>query len=244
MRVPRIYAERILETGSAITLPEQSGKHLTRVLRLRAGDAVIVFNGDGLEYDATITCISRQGVDVQISARRRVDRESPLQVTLAQAVARGERMDWVIQKATELGVHNIVPLVTERTEVKLAGDRAARRRSHWQGVMIAACEQSGRARLPGLEPVQPLPQWLAGLASVRATRLTLSPQAQIRLREVPPEAAAVILAIGPEGGFSDRDLGLLSQAGFQAVRAGPRTLRTESAGVAALAALQALFGDL
>jgi 16S rRNA (uracil1498-N3)-methyltransferase len=174
---------------------------------------------------------------------RVVERESPLPLTLAQAIARGERMDWVLQKATELGVARIVPIVTERTEVKLDAERAERRMAHWRGVIASACEQCGRNHLPALEAPQDMDRWLASLGDAPALRLALLPEGDASLRQFPQLDNGAILAVGPEGGFTANDVALLTQAGFHGLRLGPRILRTETAGVAALAALQAMFGD-
>jgi 16S rRNA (uracil1498-N3)-methyltransferase len=172
-------------------------------------------------------------------ARHALANESPLRITLAQAIARGEKMDWVLQKATELGVEAVVPLLTERTEVKLDAERSEKRSAHWRGVVIAACEQCGRARVPAIAAPVTLRDWLAGRAT---PGWFLDPDAERGLRD--PEPGELTLVVGPEGGLGDRDLASLRAAGFRGLRLGPRILRTETAGVAVLAALQALHGDL
>jgi len=164
--------------------------------------------------------------------------------TLVQGIARGEKMDWILQKATELGVTRLVPVVTERTEVKLDEDRAGRRLAHWQQVIASACEQCGRNRLPRLDAPQRLPTWLAQLGDTPGARLALLPEGTQALRSLGALADGAILVVGPEGGFSDHDEAALRQAGFAGLRLGPRILRTETAGLAALAALQAVAGDL
>ena len=214
------------------------------MLRLEHGHPLILFNGDGREYNATLAALVKRAVGAKITAVREADREAPLQLTLAQGIARGEKMDWILQKATELGVARIVPLVTERTEVKLDEDRAERRRAHWMSVIAGACEQCGRNRLPALEPPQRLDRWLGSLGAAPALRLALLPEGDASLRQLPQMENGATLAIGPEGGFSEHDIALLGQGGFRGLRLGPRILRTETAGVAALAALQALYGDL
>lgn len=244
MRIPRIYTEQTLRPGLEVVLPEQAGEHVARVLRLEHGHPLILFNGDGCEYDATLAALVKRAVSAKITAVRESDREAPLQVTLAQGIARGEKMDWILQKATELGVARIVPLVTERTEVKLDEDRAERRRAHWMSVIAGACEQCGRNRLPALEPPQRLDRWLGSLGAAPALRLALLPEGDASLRQLPQMENGATLAVGPEGGFSEHDIALLGQGGFRGLRLGPRILRTETAGVAALAALQALYGDL
>jgi len=244
MRVPRVYTDQPLRAGLEVLLPEQAGEHVARVLRLERGHPLILFNGDGHEYDATLCALAKRAVTAQITAIRDVDREASLQLTLAQGIARGEKMDWILQKATELGVARIVPIVTERTEVKLDEERAERRLAHWTQVVASACEQSGRTRLPALEPPQRLDRWLGSLGDTSALRLALMPAASMHLQQLPQMENGAILVVGPEGGLSDHDTALLAQTGFRGLRLGPRILRTETAGVAALAALQAVYGDL
>lgn len=244
MRIPRVYVAGALVSGREIDLPAQAGEHLVRVLRLERGHPLVLFNGDGGEYAATITALAKRGVTVQVGERRAdADRESPLRLVLAQGIARGDKMDWVLQKATELGVERIVPLITERTEVRLDADRAERRLAHWQAVLAGACEQSGRNRLPELAAPVRLAHWAASLGAEAGRRLALDPTGDRRASDLPRIEAAT-LVVGPEGGLSDQDLAVLRQAGFDGLRLGPRILRTETAGLAAIAALQALHGDL
>ena len=244
MRIPRIFTDQPLPVGQEVLLPEQAGEHVARVLRLEHGHPLILFNGDGREYDARLTTLAKRAVSAEIIAVREVDREAPLRLTLAQGIARGEKMDWILQKATELGVSRIVPLVTERTEVKLDEDRAERRLAHWHSVVAGACEQCGRTRLPVLEPPQRLDRWLGSLGEDAAIRLALLPEGDTHLQQLPQMDNGALLVVGPEGGFSEHDIVLLAQGRFRGLRLGPRILRTETAGVAALAALQALYGDL
>jgi len=244
MRVPRVHIDQPLLPGTAVVLPEQAGEHLARVLRLERGHALILFNGDGCEYDATLASLAKRAVSADVTGMRVVEHESPLSLTLAQAIARGEKMDWILQKATELGVARIVPVVTERTEVKLDDERAERRMLHWQQVIAGACEQCGRTRLPQLESPQRLDRWVAALAGDPALKLALLPGGDIGLRALPELAHGAVLCVGPEGGLSEKDIAMLRHGGFAGLRLGPRILRTETAGIAALAALQALQGDL
>jgi 16S rRNA (uracil1498-N3)-methyltransferase len=247
MRNIRVYLDRPLTAGQTAPLSDFAAAHLTRVLRLTDGAAITCFNGDGHDYRARLALHGRGRGEVQVESRSAVDSESPLEITLAQALARGERMDWVIQKATELGASAIVPLVTERTEVKLDEERAARRMAHWRGVAISACEQCGRARLPRLDPPQVLHAWLASQVGPErdgTARLVLHPDGGRSLGAGVGDRPRVVLAVGPEGGFSDRDLAQFDLASFEPVRLGPRVLRTETAGPAALAVLGALRGDL
>ena len=245
MRIPRIYTEQTLRPGSEVLLPEQAGEHVARVLRLERGHPLILFNGDGSECDAELASMAKRAVTATVLAARDVSRETPLKLTLAQSIARGEKMDWILQKATELGVGRIVPLVTERTEVKLDEDRAERRLLHWRSVVAGACEQCGRNELPVIEQPQRLDRWLGALDSADARlRLALLPEGDSTLRHLPSVENGAMLVVGPEGGLSDHDAAMLTHAGFLGLRLGPRVLRTETAGVAALAAMQALFGDL
>jgi 16S rRNA (uracil1498-N3)-methyltransferase len=243
MRTIRTHVDQPLAIGRTITLPEDASAHLLRVLRLGTGDTVWLFNGDGHDYEATLESASRRGAEARIVGRRVVDVEAPLHITLAQGIARGEKMDLVLQKATELGVRAFAPVVTERTEVKLDADRAGKRIAHWQGVVVAACAQSGRARLPSLAEPQSLAAYAA--AETAGLRLVLDPRGGVGLRDLPlSDDRRIALVTGPEGGLSERDLATLKAAGFQGLRLGPRILRTETAGLAAIAALQVLHGDL
>lgn len=240
MRLTRIYVESALSPGAMVMLSETASAHLVRVLRLGLGDACIVFSGDGVDYEARLSAVGKRGAQVEVMSAREAAAESPLQITLVQAVARGEKMDWVLQKAAELGVAAVVPVITERTEVRLDAERSEKRVAHWRGVLAAACEQSGRARLPQLHAPQMLRDWLAGAAS---PGWFLDPGAASGLQSIGP-AAEMTLVVGPEGGLGERDVGALRAAGFRGLRLGPRILRTETAGLAAIAALQALYGDL
>ena len=244
MRIPRVHVSQTLQAGREVLLPDQAGEHLARVLRLERGHPLILFNGDGREYDATLGSLARHAVSAEVVGARAVDRESPLPLTLAQGIARGEKMDWILQKATELGVARIVPIVTERTEVKLDEERAERRLLHWTSVIAGACEQSGRARLPIIEAPLRLERWLGTLVEHNDLRLALVPGGDTTLRTLPSMAHGAIVCVGPEGGLSDHDAAMLRGSGFLSLRLGPRILRTETAGIAALAALQALHGDL
>lgn len=243
MRDIRIHAELALAIGTEWPLPAQAGEHVVRVLRLAVGDPLILFNGDGCDYPAVIVALGKREVVVRVTARQPVSNESPLALTLAQGVARGEKMDLIVQKATELGVARIVPLLTERSEVKLDAVRAEKRLAHWRAVAASACEQSGRARLPQISAAIALPAWLEGLPDDAGLRLALLPEAARAPRELCFDAAGGLLVVGPEGGLGERDVRALGAVGFQGLRLGPRILRTETAGLAALAALQAWHGD-
>jgi len=242
MRTIRSHIDAELVEGQTFTLPEAAATHLLRVLRLGLGDSVSLFNGDGFDYSATLTSVAKRSAEVRIDSKQEVAHESPLQVTLAQALARGEKMDWVLQKATELGVARIAPVITERTEVRLDAERADRRVQHWRGVVASACEQCGRARLPQIDEPLQLHAFLAKAKAAGHLLLALDPEGDHSLASL-PAFDSLTLVIGPEGGLSPRDLDQLRAAGAQGLRLGPRILRTETAGIAALAALQALRGD-
>ena len=238
---PRIFSATPLTSGSDIVLDPVASRHLREALRLTAGDALLLFDGRGGEYAAELLTVTRQQVLARIGAQREVDRESPLAITLAQGISRGERMDYTLQKAVELGVARVVPLSTERSTVRLDEARTARRLEHWTGILRHACEQSGRTRLPTLLP--PLKVDAYAAREMAALRLLLDPQADTSLSTL-PLAASVALAIGPEGGFSTHERAVLAAAGFRPVRLGPRILRTETAALVALSILQSRAGDL
>ena len=242
MRAVRHFVDRPLIEGGSVSLPEVAVAHLVRVLRLGPGDRVRLFNGDGNDYEAELESAGKRGAEARILARIPVYSESPLPITLAQGIARGEKMDLILQKATELGVARVAPIVTERTEVKLDAERAEKRAAHWRGVIASACEQSGRARLPELAPPRSLGDFLAQESS--ELRLVLDPNESQTLAQIQPAPGAKIcLLVGPEGGLSERDLAAARATGFRGLRLGPRILRTETAALAAIAGLNALYGD-
>jgi 16S rRNA (uracil1498-N3)-methyltransferase len=243
VRLTRVYVDTALEPGAHITLPGSAASHLLRVLRLRAGAAVTLFNGRGGEYLASIARVERTEVTVSIGEHQPIERESPFPLTLAQGVSRGERMDLVVQKATELGVSRLVPVLTERSIVRLDDEQTGRKSSHWRAIAIAACEQCGRNRLPQVALPARLREFLAAPAG-DTLRLLLSPSAARRIEDVPPPGAGATVLIGPEGGLSEAEQADARAAGFMAVNLGPRVLRTETAAIAALTLLQREFGDL
>jgi len=243
MRVIRALVDMPLTVGARVELPDAAAGHLVRVLRLREGDTCVLFNGDGHDHDARLLRADKHGALAEITGTRRVDLESPLSITLVQGIARGEKMDWILQKATELGVAAFVPVSSDRSEVKLDAERAAKRLAHWHSVVVSACEQSWRARIPDVAPPRPLRVALADLPADTA-RWLLDPEAEAGLATMAPPSGGIVLAIGPEGGWSANDRAALIAAGFNGLRLGPRILRTETAGMAAIAALQARFGDL
>jgi 16S rRNA (uracil1498-N3)-methyltransferase len=241
MNSPRFYCREALSPGAHVELPEPVARHAVRVLRLPPGAPVVLFDGRGGEYPAHIERIERDRVYAELAAWQEIERESPLAVTLVQALQAGDKMDFTIQKAVELGVRDIVPVESRRSVLRLAGERAAKRVAHWQGVVASACEQCGRNQVPLVAPLEKLENWLARPAN-GALRLMLAPDAGQTLVDVAP-AGEVQLLIGAEGGLDPQEMIAAQHAGFRAVRLGPRVLRTETAGLAALAALQALWGD-
>lgn len=239
----RIYAPDALAPGALLSLPETAAHHLSRVLRAAVGDHVVVFN-QGIEFAAVITRIDKHGVTVKLGPGAPVDRENPLPCVLAQAISSGERMDMTLQKAVELGVRRVQPLYSERSIVRLDAERTVKRVEHWRQVMIAACEQCGRNAVPGVDSPQPVIEWLGALPAPRddELRIMLSPHAEQRLAQLKRPARVTLMA-GPEGGFTEVESALGRQRGFVELKLGPRVLRTETAALAALAAVNALWGD-
>lgn len=242
MRLTRVFSEEPLASGAEVPLSVVGAGHVVRVLRLKAGDSLTLFDGRGGEYAGSVASIRRGAVRVQVGAHDPVERESPLAIVLAQGVSRGERMDWVVQKATELGVRSIVPVLTERSVVKLDARQASAKRAHWRAIAVSACEQCGRNRVPTIVPPVDMAEWLAALHD-SDTRLLLDAGAQ-RSLGLAHTATALTLLIGPEGGFSDAERQAARSAGFDARKLGPRVLRTETAAITALSILQSLAGDL
>ena len=243
MRLTRIHCEGPLADGASVALSPHAAAHLTRVLRLKVGAGLVVFDGAGREHEATITAVRGERVEVRVGAARCATPPSPLAIRLSQGISRGDRMDYAVQKATELGVHQIAPLLCERSVVRLDAEQAGRKLEHWRAVAIAAAEQCGRADLPEILPPCKLAAHLAVARAEPGLRLVLAPQASLSLRELHAPATVEIL-IGPEGGLADEEIALARHAGYTGVRLGPRVLRTETAAAAAIAALQTLHGDL
>ena len=239
-RASRFFVPAKLSPGAEIELPEGAARHCG-VLRLHRGEAVILFNGEGGEFVAELTQVSRDRVLARPTSKQTPERESPLAVELAQCVSSGDRMDAAIQKSTELGVSRIVPIASGRSVVKLAGQRAERRVAHWRNVAIAACEQCGRNRIPEIAAVTDIQTFLSG-ADASSLRLLLAPEAAQELKSL-PRPGSVTLLVGPEGGLAPEERQSAERHGFIAVRFGPRVLRTETAPLAAIAAMQALWGD-
>lgn len=280
MSMPRFYCPSQLAIGTTVRLPDNAAVHACRVLRLEVSDDVALFNGDGKDYLCQLLSIKKSEVTAIVTAMQEIERESALKVTLAQAISSGDRMDFTIQKAVEMGVTAIQPIASQRSVVKLSGDRAEKRREHWQNVVISACEQSGRAIVPQVSAPLSLANWLgaapafataktarvfpaghdaeASVSSVRVvsdkgpplhgdlgatTRITLSPTAMQTLQDLPKPTGEICLLIGAEGGLTQEEIDLAATHHFTPVRLGKRILRTETAALAALAAIQTLWGD-
>jgi 16S rRNA (uracil1498-N3)-methyltransferase len=241
--MPRFYCPIPLSVGQSVRLPDHVAHH-AQVLRMQPGDLVTLFNGDGGEYTASLTLVERKSASADIKMFSPREAELPYAITLAQALPEGSKFDWIIEKSVELGVTSIQPLAAQRCVVRLSSERAEKKQAHWQGVIVAAAEQSGRNRLPLLAPLSPLNDWLAQQDLHK--RVLLSPRGQQSLsdwaRHQPAQALALL--IGPEGGFTEAEETLACVHGAMMLSLGPRVLRTETAGLAALAALNALWGGM
>ncbi len=240
MRLTRLYVDAPLAPGRVFELPAEPAAHLARVLRAHAGDAIVLFSGDGREFDAVVDSVRGARVAVALRDARSADRESPLKLTLLQCVPRGDRMDWIVQKATELGVTRIVPVLSGRSLVRLAGKQAESKAAHWRAVAASACEQCGRNRLPTVDAPLSLIEYL-GAAAAAGLRLVLDPEAGMPSFT---DGTAIKIAVGPVGGFTAGESEALRVTGYAGIRLGPRILRTETAAVAAVAWLQTRFGDM
>ncbi len=240
MRIPRIYHAGPLSVGHTVTLSQSASQHVLRVLRTKISSQLILFNGDGDEFIATLMAIEKNLGVVMIESKVTRHVESPLHIHLGQGISRGERMDFTIQKAVEIGVGSITPLFTERCEVKLRGDRLTKKTQHWQNIVIHACEQSGRNIIPTIHTPQPLSDWLAQCSGLS---LVGDPEASTTLCKNTDTIEHVNLLIGPEGGLSPDEIHLAKQCHFQGLSLGPRVLRTETAALVAMTLLQREWGD-
>ena len=236
MAIPRFHCPQEIPATGIFRLPAQVAHHAFRVLRLGKGEELVLFDGKGWEF----RCAVLDSTSVEILEKIATDRESKLSITLIQAMASSEKMDWVVQKAVELGAKSIQIVETRRSTVRLSGERAKKREGHWANVAISACEQCGRNRIPEISPIVPLEAWLP--TAGQGKKLLLSPMGK-PLRDFSPPAGEILLLIGPEGGLSPEEEAIALSCGFEALCLGPRILRTETAGLAAIAALHALWGD-
>ena len=244
MRIPRIFTDQPLSSGANLALTGSAARHLSSALRMSAGQEITLFNGLGDEFSATLTATAKSQVDVILGECRQIDRESPLKLHLAIAVSRGERMDWIVQKATELGVSEITPLFSERTEVKLNGERLEKKLRHWQQVSISACEQCQCNRVPTINPALTLDQWLSQTdGGSEQLKLVLHHRSDKTLAQY-PTPKNVCLMVGPEGGLSDNEISRATDRGFAALTLGPRVMRTETAPLASISIMQSLWGDM
>ena len=244
----RFYSSENLAIGITVKLSESAATHATRVLRLNAGDTIQLFNGDGYDYSCELISVKKSEVLAKVLAQSAVKNESPLNITLLQGISSGDRMDYTIQKAVELGVAAIQPISTERSVVKLSAERAEKRLAHWQSVVHSACEQSGRAKIPSVAVPVSLTAWLqanndAGAGLNTFTRILLNPIGATQLSALPKTTQNIQLLIGAEGGLSQMEIDLATHHGFQSITLGPRILRTETAAVAAISSMQTLWGD-
>ncbi|WP_164503501.1 16S rRNA (uracil(1498)-N(3))-methyltransferase [Pleionea sediminis] len=242
MRLNRVFVDDELAENKLVSLPSDVVRHLITVLKMKEGESLIVFNGDGFSYHATIDSINKREVKVSIDRQESSNNESPLKLHLYQAVARGDKMDFTIQKSVELGVTEITPIFTERCGVKLSTDRLEKKLNHWQKVIISACEQCGRNQLPKLNRPKSLPE-LVGDSEVDEFMLILNPHSGKRIAEL-ERSTHFSLVIGPEGGLTDDEVSAFEKNGCSSVKLGPRILRTETAGLAVIAIMQSIFGDV
>jgi 16S rRNA (uracil1498-N3)-methyltransferase len=242
MRIPRIYLSQPLSTGNEVELDSNALRHVVQVLRLKSDHPLILFNGNGGEFEAQLVKVEKRQAVVRVGQFHAIDRESSLMTQLGLGISKGERMDFSLQKAVELGVSEITPLFTEHCVVQLSPSRVLKKQEHWQGVIISACEQSGRNTIPKLNAACSYSDWLS--TRLASTRLVLDPEAGTKLSMITLPQPEVVLAVGPEGGFSQAEIKQAWEAGFKGVTLGPRILRTESAALASIAAVQCLWGDL
>ncbi|MDU0114631.1 16S rRNA (uracil(1498)-N(3))-methyltransferase [Psychrosphaera aquimarina] len=242
MRTSRIYHSSALSVNTRVNLEPEAANHVGRVLRMQMGQSIVLFNGDGNDYDAEITEVTKKNVVVNVLSQHPVTNESPLKVHLAQGISRGDKMDFTIQKSVELGITDITPIFTERCGVKLSGERLDKKHGQWQKIAIAACEQSGRATIPTIhKPIQ-ITEFLTQQSD--QLKLNLHPRASTTVKGLVVPDSGVRFIIGPEGGLNDHEIEQAVSAGYQEILLGPRILRTETAALTLLSALQLQFGDL
>lgn len=241
--IPRFFCPFPLNPGATADLPADTAHHALNVLRVGAGDTAILFDGRGGEWQSVLHPAGKR-LQARLTTFSEATRESPLAITLVQSLPAADKMDWIVQKAVELGAFRLQPVAARRSLVKLSGPRAERRLAHWQAIAIAACEQSGRTHIPEVAPLLDLPHYFSRTVTDNVLRLICAPGATTTLRQMPAPTTPVSLLIGPEGGFEEAELRAAQAAGFQPVSLGPRVLRTETAGLAAIAAMMALWGGI
>ncbi len=239
----RFYSPEKLSVGALIALSDSAATHATRALRLNVSDTLILFNGDGFDYNCELISVKKNAVIASVKSSQKIESESPLSITLLQGISSGDRMDYTIQKAVELGVTAIQPISTQRSVVKLNLERAQKRLEHWQNIVISACEQSGRAFVPQVLSPLSLSHWLAENPQHNATRILLNPVAAIKIADLSKPTAQIQLLIGAEGGLNINEIAAATSHGFQSIILGPRVLRTETAALTAIASMQTLWGD-
>jgi len=239
----RFYIDSPLALDAVIQLSDNAAAHATKALRLSVGDSAVVFNGDGFDYECILTSIKKNSVMATVTGTRKINNESPLHITLLQGISSGDRMDFTIQKAVELGVNRIQPINSQRSVVKLSAERAEKRTEHWQNVAISACEQSGRAFVPEVLAPVSLENWLSQNKTSDTTRILLNPVGAKRLTEIEKPTSNIELLIGAEGGLSKGEIDLATSRHFQSIVLGPRILRTETAALTAISVMQSLWGD-
>jgi 16S rRNA (uracil1498-N3)-methyltransferase len=242
MRIPRLYHPETIQSLGTLALSDDAAGHIGRVLRMKEGQEVLLFDGSGHEFPATITSVGKKNVDVEIREKIAVSIESPLDLHLGQVISRGDKMEFTIQKSVELGVNTITPLISERCGVKLDAKRFEKKLQQWQKIAISACEQCGRNTIPVIRPIMSLEEWCAERSD--ALKLNLHPRAKYSINTLPEPVKKVRLLIGPEGGLSAQEIEMTEQYQFEETLLGPRVLRTETAALTAITALQVRFGDL
>jgi len=242
MRRPRIFLDYPIQTGAICTLSDEASRHVAQVLRMRVDEQLVLFNGQGGEFIAEIIIADKRRIDVKVGQHILDDRESNCDITLVQGISRGQKMDYILQKAVELGVKRIVPIMTEHGTVHLDSHRAKKRHLHWYKIIISACEQCGRNTLPELMDINDFGSWI--IQDKNEIKLIFSPETKNRLSELEKTIGQLTLLIGPEGGFSQHEYALAQENGYQALGLGPRILRTETAAVAAITVCQNLWGDM
>lgn len=242
MRVPRLYIDAPLCSGQQLELPQQQSNYLCRVLRFEVGRELWLFNGAGGAYKSVLSAVSPKRAQVIVGERDEDDRESPFKIELGIALSKGDRFDLVVQKATELGAYRIQPLITEHVDIRLSAERAAKKLAHWRAISISASEQSGRNCPPAIDEPLPLSDWCAKLN--QGCRILMDPAQGVSIRGLQIEGQSAAVLIGPEGGLSESELDFALNQGFTGVKMGPRVLRTETAPLAVLSVMQAIWGDM